>query len=135
LAGVVFVAAPHLGTVAPTAIAPADIETWTAPCGLDNVEFATRELQAVCPVTGQPKVYAAAISYVPGDLILESKALKLYLNGFRDHRISAEALTCRIRDDLAAVLQPRHLSVRLEQNVPGGLALTATASYDIRDLS
>ena len=48
------------------------------------VEFTTDELTAICPVTGQPDFYDLKLSYRPKELLLESKAMKLYLWGFRD---------------------------------------------------
>src|SRR5215212_4616865 len=45
------------------------------------VEFATNELTATCPITGQPDFYELKLSYRPKASLIESKALKLYLWG------------------------------------------------------
>jgi 7-cyano-7-deazaguanine reductase len=48
------------------------------------VEFTTDELTATCPITDQPDFYKLKLSYRPKESLIESKALKLYLWGFRD---------------------------------------------------
>ena len=50
------------------------------------------ELAAVCPITGQPDLYTAAIEYRPEALCLESKSLKLYLATYRNEGVFCEAL-------------------------------------------
>ena len=86
------------------------------------------ELTAVCPVTGQPDMYVATLEYWPGPLCIESKSLKLYLNGFRDEGHFAEALAVKIRDDAAEALQlpADKVRVTLRQKSRGGITITAT---------
>lgn len=95
---------------------------------LSEVCFETKELEALCPVTEQPDIYHLKICYEPkGGRVVESKSLKLYLWHFRDVGIFAEDLADRIASDLAAALDPRWITVSVEQNVRGGLTLTAEA--------
>ena len=105
----------------------AGLETFANP-GVAVVEMQSDELAAVCPVTGQPDLYVATIEYRPQALCLESKSLKLYLNGFRDEGHFCEALAVRIRDDVAAALELPHdrVCVTLEQKARGGITITAT---------
>jgi 7-cyano-7-deazaguanine reductase len=105
----------------------AGLETFSNP-GVSHVEMTSDELIAVCPVTGQPDMYLATLEYWPGPLCIESKSLKLYLNGFRDEGHFAEALAVRIRDDAAAALQLSADKVRvtLRQKSRGGITITAT---------
>ena len=49
------------------------------------VRFAVPEFTSLCPVTGQPDFAHLVIDYAPGDTIVESKSLKLYLGSFRNH--------------------------------------------------
>ena len=85
------------------------------------------ELTAVCPITGQPDLYEASIEYSPKDLCLESKSLKLYLNGFRNEGHFCEGLAVRIRDDVAEALGlgPSEVQVTLKQKARGGITVTA----------
>ena len=69
------------------------------------------------------------IEFEPDALCLESKSLKLYLNGFRNEGWFAEALAVRIRDDVAAALElsPARVQVTLVQKARGGITITAEA--------
>jgi 7-cyano-7-deazaguanine reductase len=104
----------------------AGLETFANP-GVSHVEMTSDELTAVCPVTGQPDLYVATIEYWPGPLCIESKSLKLYLNGFRDEGHFCEALAVRIRDDAAEALQlpADKVRVTLQQKSRGGITITA----------
>ena len=106
----------------------AGLETFPNP-GVSHVEMTSDELAAVCPVTGQPDLYVAAIEYWPGELCLESKSLKLYLSRFRNEGHFCEALAVRIRDDVAEALglAADKVRVTLEQKARGGITITATA--------
>jgi 7-cyano-7-deazaguanine reductase len=105
----------------------AGLETFANP-GVSQVEMVSDELVAVCPVTGQPDFYLAAIEFQPDALCLESKSLKLYLAGFRNEGVFCEALAVKIRDDVAEALQvrPERVTVTLEQKARGGITITAT---------
>ena len=105
----------------------AGLESFPNP-GVSQVEMVSDELTAVCPITGQPDFYVAAIEYQPDALCLESKSLKLYLARFRDEGAFCEALAVKIRDDVAEALQlgPERVTVTLEQKARGGITITAT---------
>jgi 7-cyano-7-deazaguanine reductase len=104
----------------------AGLETFPNP-GVSQVEMVSDELTAICPVTGQPDFYVAAVEYQPEALCLESKSLKLYLARFRDEGAFCEALAVRIRDDVAKALElpPERVTVTLEQKARGGITITA----------
>jgi 7-cyano-7-deazaguanine reductase len=104
----------------------AGLESFPNP-GVSRVELTSDELVAVCPVTGQPDMYVATIEYSPGPLCLESKSLKLYLNGFRNEGAFCEALAVRIRADVAEALElpPENVRVTLKQKARGGISITA----------
>jgi 7-cyano-7-deazaguanine reductase len=106
----------------------AGLETFANP-GVSSVELASDELAAVCPITGQPDLYLATIEYRPRDRCLESKSLKLYLNGFRNEGCFCEALAVKIRDDVAEALElpTGEVQVVLKQKARGGITITATA--------
>lgn len=93
------------------------------------VEFSTDELTALCPVTGQPDFYELTLSYRPGGSLLESKALKLYLWGFRDRGVFAEDLAATLLEDLVRVCEPREMTVDLTQKVRGGLGLRTVVRH------
>jgi 7-cyano-7-deazaguanine reductase len=105
----------------------AGLETFPNP-GVSQVEMASDELVAVCPITGQPDLYIAVIQYSPDSFCLESKSLKLYLNGYRDEGHFCEALAVKIRDDVAQALELPGDKVRvsLKQKARGGITITAS---------
>jgi 7-cyano-7-deazaguanine reductase len=104
----------------------AGLETFPNP-GVSRVELTSDELVAVCPVTSQPDLYVATIEYSPGELCLESKSLKLYLNAFRNEGAFCEALAVKIRGDVAEALElpPEKVRVTLRQKARGGISITA----------
>ncbi len=73
--------------------------------------FTSPEFTSLCPVTGQPDFAHIVIDYVPGDWLVESKSLKLYLSSFRNHGAFHEDCTVRIAKDLAELLQPKWLRI------------------------
>jgi 7-cyano-7-deazaguanine reductase len=87
------------------------------------VEFSTTELTAICPVTGQPDFYELKLSYRPGARLLESKAMKLYLWGFRDRGMFAEDMAATLLKDFVAACDPVEMTVDLTQQIRGGLQI------------
>jgi len=73
--------------------------------------FTAPEFTSLCPVTGQPDFAHLVIDYLPGDWLVESKSLKLYLGAFRNHGAFHEDCTVRIGKDLVALLAPRWLRI------------------------
>ena len=80
------------------------------------VRFAVPEFTSLCPVTGQPDFAHLVIDYVPGETIVESKSLKLFLGSFRNHAAFHEDCTVGIGErlvggDEAALAADRRLLV------------------------
>lgn len=73
--------------------------------------FTAPEFTSLCPVTGQPDFAHLVIDYVPGDWLVESKSLKLYLTSFRNHGAFHEDCTVAIGRRLVNLLQPRWLRI------------------------
>jgi 7-cyano-7-deazaguanine reductase len=75
------------------------------------VRFTAPEFTSLCPVTGQPDFAHLVIDYVPGQWIVESKSLKLYLASFRNHRAFHEDCTVSIGRRLIDLLAPEWLRI------------------------
>jgi 7-cyano-7-deazaguanine reductase len=75
------------------------------------VRFTAPEFTSLCPITGQPDFAHLMIDYVPGDWLVESKALKLFLGSFRNHGAFHEACTVQIAKRLEEVLSPVWLRI------------------------
>lgn len=87
------------------------------------------EFTCLCPKTGQPDFATIHIEYIPNQLCVESKSLKLYLGSFRMHGEFHEACVNRICNDLADLLDPDWLQVRGEFTPRGGIPFWPTATY------
>lgn len=94
-----------------------------------TVEFTTEELTAICPVTGQPDFYGLRVSYRPDERLLESKAMKLYLWGFREKGAFAEDLAATLLEDLTGACRPVWMEVDLTQRVRGGLKIRTVVRH------
>ena len=75
------------------------------------VRFTCPEFTSLCPVTGQPDFAHLVLDYVPAQLLVESKSLKIYLAAFRNHHGFHEQCTVAIGKRLLAALQPQWLRI------------------------
>ena len=94
-----------------------------------EIEFDCPEFTCLCPLTGQPDFAHFRITYIPGDLCLELKSLKLYLWSYRDEGAFHEKVTNAILDDLVGACRPRFMEIRGEWFVRGGITTFVTASH------
>ena len=69
------------------------------------VTFTAPEFTTLCPKTGQPDFATLTIRYIPGKKLVESKSLKLYLFGFRNHGDFHEDVINVIYNDLVKLLK------------------------------
>jgi 7-cyano-7-deazaguanine reductase len=86
-----------------------DIETFPNPNPERNytIQHIQEEFTSTCPMTGHPDYATVVYSYVPDEVCIELKALKLYLHSFRNKGIFFEAVTNQIFEDLNGAIQPR----------------------------
>lgn len=103
------------------------VEVFPAPAHVTLVKFTNDELNSMCPVTQQPDLSTVVIEYVPAEWCIESKSLKLYLWGFRDRAVFAEALAAEIAGEVMQSAQPQHVRVTLTQRPRGGIEVKAVA--------
>jgi 7-cyano-7-deazaguanine reductase len=68
------------------------------------------------------------INYIPADVCVELKSLKLYLWSFRNDGIFYERAVNRILDDLSAVVKPQWMEVVGDFNIRGGIKSVITAT-------
>ncbi|MCO4054595.1 MAG: NADPH-dependent 7-cyano-7-deazaguanine reductase QueF [Bosea sp.] len=105
----------HLGQSSTIPASPEEAVLDRVPNPHPGTEYLARftapEFTSICPVTGQPDFGILVIDYVPGDWLVESKSLKLYLTSFRNHGAFHEDCTIGIGKRLAALLEPRWLRI------------------------
>jgi 7-cyano-7-deazaguanine reductase len=75
------------------------------------IRFTCPEFTSLCPVTGQPDFAHLVIDYVPDEVIVESKSLKLFLASFRNHGAFHEDCTVTIARRLEEAMEPRWLRI------------------------
>jgi 7-cyano-7-deazaguanine reductase len=85
--------------------------------------FTAPEFTCLCPMTGQPDFAHLVIDYAPGEWLVESKSLKLYLASFRNHGAFHEDATLTIAAKLVEAAQPRWLRIGGYWNPRGGMPI------------
>ena len=104
------------------------VEVFPAPAGITTVTFTNDELNSMCPVTEQPDLSHVVIEYAPDEWCIESKSLKLYLWGFRDRAVFAEALAVEIAGEVMESAKPKQVTVTLTQRPRGGIEVKAVST-------
>ena len=73
--------------------------------------FTVPEFTSLCPVTGQPDFAHLVLDYIPGEWLVESKSLKLFMTSFRNHGAFHEDCTVYIGKRLVETLAPKWLRI------------------------
>ena len=94
-----------------------------------TIRMTIPEFSCLCPKTGQPDFATLKLEYVPDQLCVELKSLKLYVWSYRDEGAFHEAVTNRILGDLARATAPRFMRLTAEFNVRGGIYTTVVAEH------
>ncbi len=94
-----------------------------------HIRIDSPEFTCLCPKTGQPDFAEIKLDYVPDQLCVELKSLKLYYWSFRDEGHFHEQVTNMIANDLIALLDPRRIKVTAVFNVRGGVYTTVEVEH------
>ena len=125
----------HLGgkTQYITDYSPEVLEAFTNPHPSNDywVEFDCPEFTSLCPITGQPDYATIIIRYIPGEKMVESKSLKLYMFSFRNHGAFHEDCVNIIMKDLVALMKPKYIEVDGVFVPRGGIAIYPFAQHAI----
>jgi 7-cyano-7-deazaguanine reductase len=111
------------------------LECFPAPTSTPFViEHIADEFTSVCPKTGHPDFGTVSLIYEPlpnteGGICVELKSYKLYLQSFRNEGIFYEAVTNRIRDDLAKVTKAKWLLIKTDWKGRGGIRSIIRATH------
>ena len=93
------------------------------------IEHVAEEFTSVCPVTGHPDFGTVTLRFRPRERCVELKSLKLYYQSFRNEGIFYEAVTNRIRDDLALLMDPAWMQVIADWRGRGGIRSRIIADH------
>ena len=77
-----------------------------------DIHITLPEFTCKCPFSGYPDFATIHLTYVPDQRVVELKALKLYINSYRDQYISHEESVNQILDDIVAACDPLEAAVR-----------------------
>ena len=88
------------------------------------------EFTCKCPFSGYPDFAKLNIIYQPNLKVYELKSLKLYINNFRDMKISHEEVVNRIMDDLVNASSPHWIHLNAAFN-PSCLLYTSDAADEL----
>lgn len=84
-----------------------------------NIELP--EFMCLCPRSGYPDFATITIAYEPDELVVELKALKLYINSFMTRHISHENSANEIYDVLFSKLKPKTMQLKADFNPRGNV--------------
>jgi len=107
-----------------------EIEAWKNQFYKDYeivIEFP--EFTSVCPLTGLPDFGTIIIKYIPDKFCVEMKALKLYLNAYRNIGIFQENAVNKILKDFVKSVRPKKVQVTGVFKPRGGMSSAITAEY------
>ncbi len=97
------------------------------------IDIELPEFMCRCPRSGYPDFATLKLSYAPDKLVIELKALKLYINTFMDRYISHEDSANEIFDTLYTKLKPKWMRLEADFNPRGNVHTVIT--IDSRDFS
>jgi 7-cyano-7-deazaguanine reductase len=108
------------------------LETFANPApGRDyTIEIVCPEFTSVCPKTGQPDFGTITFIYTPDQRCVELKALKLYLQRYRNQGIYYEAVVNRLLEDFVSACRPRLCRVVGAFTPRGGITTSVTVVYE-----
>ncbi|MEC9375114.1 MAG: preQ(1) synthase [Pseudomonadota bacterium] len=102
---------------------PSKLETFNNPNPSSDYSIRIKipEFTCLCPKTGQPDFATLHFDYIPDNLCVELKSLKLYIWSFRNVDAFHESVTHEILNNLIELLNPRYARLTARFNVRGGI--------------
>ncbi len=94
-----------------------------------DIEITLPEFTCKCPFSGYPDFATIYVSYVPHERVVELKAIKLYINSYRDRYISHEEVVNQILDDLVAACNPLEMTVKGDFTPRGNVHTVVEVRY------
>ncbi len=70
------------------------------------------EFTCKCPFSGYPDFATIYVTYCPDQRVIELKAMKFYVNSYRDRYISHEETVNQILDDFVAACDPLEMTIK-----------------------
>lgn len=99
------------------------------------VEFEMPEFTAICPFSEFPDFGVIRLKYVPNELCIELKSLKLFINSFREVKVFHEHVVNIILQDFVAACDPLRVELEGDFHVRGNIKTVVRASYSRKEIS
>jgi 7-cyano-7-deazaguanine reductase len=94
-----------------------------------EIKIEIPEFTSICPKTGLPDFGKLTIQYIPIDLCLELKSLKMYILAYRNLGIFYENAVNRILEDIVSACKPAQAIVTGEFTPRGGIRSIIVVHY------
>ncbi|MDY7003737.1 MAG: preQ(1) synthase [Cyanobacteriota bacterium] len=94
-----------------------------------EINITLPEFTCKCPFSGYPDFATIDLKYVPNERVVELKALKLYINSYRDRYISHEESVNQILDDFVAACDPLEVKIKTNFSPRGNVHTTIEVEH------
>ena len=94
-----------------------------------NISITLPEFTCKCPFSGYPDFATIYVNYVPDEKVVELKAIKLYINSYRERYISHEESANQILDDIVAACDPLEITVKADFTPRGNVHTVVEVSH------
>ena len=109
-----------------------DLEVWENKQTRDYViKITLPEFCCLCPRSGYPDFATIYLEYIPNKLVVELKAIKLYINSFMNRNISHEDSINEIYSVLEKKLEPKFMKIVGDFNPRGNVHTIIEISSDL----
>ncbi|HHD72445.1 MAG TPA: NADPH-dependent 7-cyano-7-deazaguanine reductase QueF [Epsilonproteobacteria bacterium] len=99
-----------------------DLEIWPNEHQRNYViKMTLPEFSCLCPRSGYPDFATIYLEYTPDAWVVELKAIKLYINSFRERHISHENSANEIYEVLERKLKPKWMKLTADFNPRGNV--------------
>jgi 7-cyano-7-deazaguanine reductase len=108
---------------------PLDTFPYEFPGREIKISFEIPEFTAICPFSDFPDFATIRIDYVPHELCVELKSLKLYINSFRNVKIFHEHVINIILEDFVRACGPLSVEIEGDFHIRGNIKTVVRASH------
>jgi 7-cyano-7-deazaguanine reductase len=99
-----------------------DLEIWPNKHNKNYlIKMTLPEFSCLCPRSGYPDYATIYLEYTPDKYVVELKAMKLYINSFRDKHISHEDSANEIYETLQNKIKPKYMKIVADYNPRGNV--------------
>jgi len=99
-----------------------DLEIWPNEYKRNYlIKMTLPEFSCLCPRSGYPDYATIYLEYTPNEFVVELKAMKLYINSFRDKHVSHENSANEIYETLDKKIKPKYMKIIADYNPRGNV--------------